>query len=360
MTSRISIGRRGASIGALVAIALTVAACAGGNTPVQPSFRHAPHYASGIPRHGLPDSSPCLTSVCIYVSNSGDSGSVTAYALAANGDVAPLQTISGSNTGLNDPQGIAVASSHKMFVPNHLVDSVTVYAKGAHGNVAPVKTISGSNTGLDRPNGVALDPSLNIYIANNSATQGPGSVTVYAAGVNGNVAPIRTISGSNTRLNIPSVVALDRNGKIYVANSGSPSSVTVYAAGANGNVAPIKTISGSNTGLSTPFGIAFDAGLNIYVTNAGAFSVTVYAKGAHGNVAPIRTISGSNTGINLPEEIALDASGKIYVANCGCGSTSAPSSVTVYAAGANGNVAPIQTISGTDTGLDQPVGITVH
>jgi hypothetical protein len=360
MTSRISIGRRRAASGVLVAIALSIAACAGGNTPVQPSFRHAPHYASGSPALGLPDSSPCLTSVCIYVSNSGGPGSVTAYAHAANGDVAPLLTISGSNTGLNDPQGIAVSGSHKMYVPNHLVDSLTVFAKGAHGNVAPVKTISGSNTGLDRPNGVALDPSLNIYIANNSATQGPGSVTVYAAGVNGNVAPIRTLSGSNTGLNIPSVVALDRNGKIYVANSGSPSSVTVYAAGANGNVAPIKTISGSNTGLSTPFGIAFDAGLNIYVTNAGNFSVTVYANGAHGNVAPIRTISGSNTGINLPEEIALDASGKIYVANCGCGSTSAPSSVTVYAAGANGNVAPIRTISGIATGLDQPVGITVH
>src|SRR5471032_2635482 len=184
MTGRISIGRRRRPLAAcaLVPIALTIAACAGSNSPVQPSLQHAPHYASGSPTHDLPDSSPCLTSVCIYVSNSGGSGSVTAYALAANGDAAPLQTISGSNTGLSDPQGIAVSGTHKMYVPNHLVDSLTVFAKGAHGNVAPVKTISGSNTGLDRPNGVALDTSLNIYVANNFTTQGQGSVTVYAAG----------------------------------------------------------------------------------------------------------------------------------------------------------------------------------
>lgn len=286
---------------------------------------------------------------------------MTAYALAANGDVTPLQAISGSNTGLNDPQGIAVSGTHKMYVPNHLVNSVTEFAKGAHGNVAPVKTISGSNTGLDHPNGVALDTSKNIYVANGfNAAQGPGSVTVYAASANGNVTPIRTLFGSNTGLNIPAALALDRNGKIYVPNSGSPNSVTVYAAGANGNVAPLRTIRGLKTGLSKPFGIALDANLNVYVTNAGAFSVTVYAAGAHGNVAPIRTIIGSNTGINLPEEIAIDASGKIYVANCGCGPTMAPSSVTVYAAGANGNVAPIQTLIGNDTGLNQPVGITVH
>jgi len=136
--------------------------------------------------------------------------------------------------------------------------------------------------------------------------------------------------------------------------------VTAYALAANGDAAPLQTISGSNTGLSDAQGIAVSGSHKMFVPNHLVDSLTVYAKGAHGNVAPIRTIIGSNTGINLPEEIALDASGKIYVANCGCGSTSAPSSVTVYAAGANGNVAPIQTITGTDTGLDQPVGITVH
>jgi hypothetical protein len=288
------------------------------------------------------------------------------YALSANGDAAPLQNIIGSNTGLNDPQGIAVNGSHKMYVPNHLINSVTVFAKGANGNVVPINTISGANTGLNRPNGISLDKSRNIYVANSSnVTNGPGSVTVYAPGANGDVTPIRTLIGASTGLNLPSALTLDPKGKIYVANCGCgtsspPSSVTVYAAGADGNVAPIRKISGSHTGLDIPYGVAVDAGLNVYVANAGSFTVTVYAKGAHGNVSPIRTIGGSNTGINLPEEIAIDANGKLYVVNCGCGPVTAPSSVTVYAAGANGNVAPIQTITGADTGLNQPVGITIH
>ncbi len=37
---------------------------------------------------------------------------------------------------------------------------------------------------------------------------------------------------------------------LYVANLGS---ITVYAAGANGNAAPIRTISGAATGLSAPW-----------------------------------------------------------------------------------------------------------
>ena len=45
---------------------------------------------------------------------------------------------------------------------------------------------------------------------------------------------------------------------IYVTNARTPS-VTVYAADANGNVPPIRTISGSRTHLNGPAGIALDA-----------------------------------------------------------------------------------------------------
>jgi hypothetical protein len=50
----------------------------------------------------------------------------------------------------------------------------------------------------------------------------------------------------------------------------------------------------------------------------------------------------------------LDETDKIYVANGG------NHSVPVYAANANGNIPPIQTISGSKTGLTEPLGIAVH
>jgi len=75
--------------------------------------------------------------------------------------------------------------------------SVTVYAAGATGNATPTATISGSSTGLNHPNGIAIDSDGNIYVANNG---GP-SVTVYAKGATGNATPTATISGTtNTEL----------------------------------------------------------------------------------------------------------------------------------------------------------------
>jgi hypothetical protein len=124
----------------------------------------------------------------------------------------------------------------------------------------PIRTISGFNTGLDLPNGIArlrdTDGRGEIYAAN----AGSYTITVYAAGAEGDRKPIRIIGGSSTQMYAPVGVALDNAGVIYVANDRGGSdgigSVTVYAADANGNVAPIRTIAGSNTGMLFPVGIA--------------------------------------------------------------------------------------------------------
>lgn len=49
-------------------------------------------------------------------------------------------------------------------------------------------------------------------------------------------------------------VAANGVGRIYVTNS--KGSVTVYAAGANGNAAPIAILQGARTGLEVPAGVA--------------------------------------------------------------------------------------------------------
>jgi hypothetical protein len=66
------------------------------------------------------------------------------------------------------------------------------------------------------------------------------------------------------------------------------------------------------------------------------------------NVAPIRTIEGHKTQMHDPRGIALDASGNIYVTNQCC--SRKQTSATIYAAGARGNAAPINIISGPNTG----------
>jgi hypothetical protein len=165
-----------------------------------------------------------------------------------------------------------------------------------------------------------------------NATGGPhnrGSVTIYPPGGGGNIAPLRSISGTanadQTGLTNPSALALDNRNNIYVANDGSigdgVDSVTIYAAGSNGNVAPMATISGPLTQLKQTGGVAVDSIGNIYVANAasdggGVDSITVYPPGSNGNVAPAMrltngtltknaVIQGSLTGLDQPSALAI-------------------------------------------------------
>ncbi|MGQ0548671.1 MAG: beta-propeller fold lactonase family protein [Armatimonadota bacterium] len=165
------------------------------------------------------------------------------------------------------PAPVPPAPTSELYVANNGNNSVTVYAATANGNIAPIRTISGGATGLNGPSGVALDGAGNLYVANFSPFPIPShSVTVYAAGANGNVAPIRTISGAATGLNMPADVVTDGVGTLYVANNGG-NTVTVYGAGATGNVFPIRTIIGAATGLSGPTGLTVDGVGILYVTN---------------------------------------------------------------------------------------------
>ena len=183
-------------------------------------------------------------------------------------------------------------------------------------NVTPIATISGSNTGLYVPGGIALDSSANIYVADYEAN----SVFVYSAlgsstGLLNEAPSAATISTTlTTGLSYTTGIALDYSGNIYVAGNdlnGVPS-VFVYPAGSNANAAPTATISGSNTGLVYPWGMALDYSGNIYVVDKGATSVFVYPAGSNGNVSPIATIGDVFAGA-----IALDSSGNIYVVDWG-------------------------------------------
>ncbi len=337
-----------------------LAACAGTSSTSSPALpgisspalQHQPQERG---RHGKPSTSGCP---CLYVANFGNA-TVTAFASGANGNVAPIATIGGTMTRIEEPAAVTLDAAGNLYVASRLngsnAGSVTVYPAGSNGNVAPAQFIRGGQTGLDYPDGIAVDPVTgNIYVANYS----DNTITIYAPGTTGNVPPLATIAGSSTGLNVCGGLALDASENIYVGNCNN--AVNVYAAGSTGNTAPMSVISGRKTHIDDALTLALDATGNVYVGNLYQGgrnyqgSITSYAAGSNGNVAPLAVIKAGKTKLEEPYGLAVDSAGNLYAANANT------STITAYAAGANGNVAPIVKISGGRTTLSEPWGLAIH
>jgi DNA-binding beta-propeller fold protein YncE len=129
--------------------------------------------------------------------------------LLGNGTVGVLRSITGPATGLTDPALVAVDPLHdEVFVVNQA--SIRVFARGASGNVAPLRVLSGAATGLAGIHGLDVDPL--------AGTSGIGELAVlrsvpddallfFPRTANGNVAPLRAITGPATHFNGTSLIS---------------------------------------------------------------------------------------------------------------------------------------------------------
>ena len=177
-------------------------------------------------------------------------------------------------------------------------DSVTVFAKDASGDVAPARSIKGSQTTIDQPYAIAADDNW-IYVGN----WNNGSVAVFPIAATGDVAPTRLIQGTSTALNHPQGIAVDTNW-IYVADYNN--CIAVFPIGGTGDIAPSRKIQGGGTTLSNPWGVAVDTDW-IFVANNSGKNIPVFQISATGNVVPTRSIQGDLTFLYGPIGITIDA-----------------------------------------------------
>lgn len=322
--------------------------------------------------HARPAASPTFR---LIAGDTAINGIVSFDLPASQGNIAPHQAISGSNTDLLAPLSVAVGPagdiySNQMWEDLICITScsnvhtlVPVFAADANGDASPVRTVNVDPEGVDAQ-AVAVDSNANLYVAGWNFHLGSGMIMEFAKGANGNATPIRTISGDKTKLSAPVSISVDSSGTIYVANifqccSNIKSSILEFSPSASGNVAPVADIEGSYTQLTQPFQISFDSTpyeqrilVAEWVNGGGSGGkVLEFGPGASGNVAPFAVI----TSVRLPAGVVSDSSGNIWVSAYQLGSVGSPA-ISEFGPNANGNAKPIFSIEGSNTELGSPSG----
>jgi hypothetical protein len=369
------------SIGFLVLTAVVaVAACSSGGTTtlsVGPNFPTDTLYATNSTRNAI-----------------------SIFDTSTKGGIPNFQ-IGGVGTTLNGPQYVAFDNGRNLWVTNYSVgtgqSSMVRFQALATGNVIPLNSVPIAG----RLRGIGINSTEMAIAVQLPTSTLPNQIQLFTEDA---TLPFNGIAGAATLLNVPGGVALDAASAVYVTNlqgksvekfviptptpepstSPSPSptptitptpvgepsitpSATPVPTASPYNVAPTFIITGAYTGITTPTGVALDAAGNVYFSDQGLGaskktkaippSVMEYNQPTEKSkktitidAPPFHKITGSKTNLVAPTDVKIDTNGLIYVAD----STPSGSGVIyVFAAGANGNVAPIVTYTspGAITGI---------
>jgi trimeric autotransporter adhesin len=256
-----------------------------------------------------------------------------------------------------------------------------------------VQTIGGGFSGdggpaakalLHNPGGVAVDRQGNVYIADTRnerirKVSPGGTITTFAGGGSG----ISGASGPATSayFQLPTAVAVDGQGKVYIADSSasfvyrvSPGGILTRFAGmlpAGGVAFGFSGDGGPATSaqLNSPGDVAVDGHGNVYISDTGNNRVReVSASGT------IRTIAGTGVAgfsgdrgpatsakLDQPAGIAVDGHGNVYIAdryNARVRKVTPSGTITTVAGNGQGGVS-FATGRATSTPLNDPFSLAV-
>ena len=310
----------------------------------------------------------------------------------SGGDIEPAQvsTIAGSNIGFRDgtgtdarfssPRSVAMDVNGNVYVAdsyNHLIRKISPLGvvttlAGSPGSKGYVDG-TGSSARFNSPTGIALDASGNVFVAesNNQVIRKitPDGIVTTLAGSPGNRG-FQNGTGSGARFNMPSGIAIENSGNIYVADYANSSIRKVTSEGV------VTTLAGAgyygfrdDTGTSAlfywPTDVALDGVGNLYVADnsnqrirkivvSTGVVTTLAGNGSSGK----DNGSGLNASFQSPISIDADAIGNIYVADLNNHLIRKISTGGVVSTLA-GSIAGYEDGMGTSAKFSNPVGVVL-
>lgn len=251
--------------------------------------------------------------------------------------------VSAAGSGFKSPESVAIDAAGDTFYADAGNNTVLEFAPGS-------STAVSIGSGLSKPAGVAVDGAGNVLIAdtgNNRIVEVPmvnGSLSnarqltlVAAKDSKGNATPV-----AGAVLNLPSGIAMDGAGDIFIADTGNNRIVAVPYNG-SWDFSAATAVGSSLTG---PLAVAADSKGNLYVADSGAGQIDEILTPL---TQPMQQLVG--VGFGNPTGLALDASGSLFVADH-----------------ANGDVERIPNISGSldansaveaGIGINAPYGVAI-
>ena len=243
----------------------------------------------------------------------------------------------GAAASFNNPYGVAVDTAGNVYVAdtsNHTIRKTS--PAGVVTTLAGTAGSPGSTNGVGAaarfkfPAGVTVDTAGNVYVADSGnhliRKISPAGVVTTLAGTANSPGP-NDGTGANARFNFPSGVAVDTAGNVYVADGNhtvrkiSSVGVVTTLAGTAGSPGPADG-TGANARFSLPSGVAVDTAGNVYVADLNNHTIRkISPAGAVSTLAGSPGNSGPNDGtgavarFNFPSGVAVDTAGNVYVAD---------------------------------------------
>jgi hypothetical protein len=243
--------------------------------------------------------------------------------LAGTGGVAGYADGTGASVKFNNPSGVAIDGIGNVYVAdmgNQLLRKIT--SGGVVTTLAGRFAIQGNSDGTGanalfaNDSGVAVDSGGTLYVAdrNNNTIRkatSTGTVTTWVgkSGLFGHVDG----PGAAATFNLPTGVALDGVGNIYVVGPNDPSIRKITSSGVVSTLAAIAGYS---------YGVAVDGAGVVYLADVSTNTIRkITPNGVVTTLAGTGGVQGhaDGTGVaasfNMPTCVAVDGAGNVYVAD---------------------------------------------